>query len=68
MQAELRGLLLSVGVEHHAGLHRSGRDVAQPFDHGEGALPQGVGDLAVAGGDRRLHDATSSGGLRPARR
>ena len=29
--------------------------VAQPLDHGEGALAQRVGDLAVAGGDRRLH-------------
>ena len=31
------------------------REVAQPLDHGEGALAQRVGDLAVAGGDRRLH-------------
>ena len=35
---------------------------------GQGPLPQGVGDLTVAGGDRRLHDPASSGGLRPARR
>ena len=55
VQPELGRGLLALGVEHDGRLDRAVGQRAQPLHDGEGALAQRLGDLAVAGGDRRLH-------------
>ena len=59
MQPELGRLLGAVGVEDDGHLHRTGSQATQALHDGDGALPQRVGDLAMAGGDGRLHDCPS---------